>query len=720
MTRLGDLIERAKLADPNLGKELETEVKRLERQRNFGLVFERHAPESTQLFGRKPRVGDKVNQISPRGSLAKPDNRLWRVLDISNGQARLLEILPGNAEWDDARIGRKQEVVAVPCDDIVVLAEHSDTIYPGLVETGRVDNADDSIPAHTVINGENLHVLEALTYTHGGRIDCIYIDPPYNTGAKDWKYNNDYVDTDDSYRHSKWLSFMERRLLVAKKLLNSKDSVLIVTIDEKEYLRLGMLLEQTFPEATIQMVSSVINPSGSSRAGRFGRADEYLFFVYFGESVVHPWKTDMLRNQKTAKKRPVRWNGLIRNGAGSNRSRIPSLFYPIHFNIADSTFHSVGEPLAPNTKVDSYIPPAGTVAKFPIDSTGQELMWRLYPPTLRTYLEKGYARFSKKIDSDGTRSPQYLQKGMIAKVEDRSIRVLGRDKEGALILEYAEGAGTYAPLTVWNMVSHSAAEHGSAVVKSFLPGRKFPFPKSLYAVEDTIRFFVKDKPNATVLDFFSGSGTTAHAVMRLNKQDGGRRQSISVTNNEVSAEEQVRLREQAFRPGDPEWEQWGICDYVTKPRVEAAITGRTPAGDPIKGAYKFTDEFPMADGLEANARFFTLTYEHPSLVEYGRSFDRIAPMLWMRAGQVGEVICDIDPSIGYALTDFYGVLIDPDKATQFMAEIEMKSSLTHAYVVTDNSAVYQQLAQTIGDEVETVQLYESYLTNFRINSGRDN
>src|SRR5699024_3615563 len=115
------------------------------------------------------------------------------------------------------------------------------------------------------------------------------------------------------------------------------------------------------------------------------------------------------------------------------------------------------------------------------------------------------------------------------------------------------------------------------------------FPKSLYAVEDTIRFFVKDKPDATVLDFFSGSGTTAHAVMRLNKQDGGRRRSISVTNNEVSSEEQVKLRKQGLRAGDPEWERWGICDYVTKPRVEAAITGRTPAGDPIKGDYRFTD-----------------------------------------------------------------------------------------------------------------------------------
>ena len=150
---------------------------------------------------------------------------------------------PGIAGRDAARERR-------PCalDDLVVVAEFRDTIYPGLVSTGNVSRGGDK-PWHTVINGENYHVLKALTWTHRGKVDAIYIDPPYNTGAKDWKYNNDYVEGDDMYRHSKWLAMMERRLLIAKELLNPADSVLIVTIDEKEYLRLGLLLEQMFPEA---------------------------------------------------------------------------------------------------------------------------------------------------------------------------------------------------------------------------------------------------------------------------------------------------------------------------------------------------------------------------------------------------------------------------------------------------------------------------------------
>src|SRR5207247_8963298 len=112
-----------------------------------------------------------------------------------------------------------------------------------------------------------------------GRVDCDYIDPPYNNREKDWKYNNDYVDRDDLYRHSKWLAMMERRLLLAKELLNPAESILIVTIDENEYLRLGLLLEQVFPEGRTAMVSAVINRSGVVRTGDFTRTNEYVFVI---------------------------------------------------------------------------------------------------------------------------------------------------------------------------------------------------------------------------------------------------------------------------------------------------------------------------------------------------------------------------------------------------------------------------------------------------------
>ena len=247
-----------------------------------------------------------------------------------------------------------------------------------------------------------------------------------------------------------------------------------------------------------------------------------------------------------------------------------------------------------------------------------------------------------------------------------------------------------------------------------LGGRKFPFPKSLYAVEDAIRFFVKARPSAVVLDFFAGSGTTAHAVMRLNKQDGGHRQCISVTNNEVSAEEQKGLRKKGLRPGDPEWEQWGICDYITKPRITAAITGKTPAGDPIKGEYKFTDEFPMADGFEENAAFFTLTYEAPRQVRRNRAFARIAPMLWLKAGSRGRIISSL-PERGWDVAQAYGVLEDMDHAPEFLAALDADPQVGLAFIVTDSEVAFQSVARQLPEHTTAVRLYESYLHNFQIN-----
>lgn len=268
------------------------------------------------------------------------------------------------------------------------------------------------------------------------------------------------------------------------------------------------------------------------------------------------------------------------------------------------------------------------------------------------------------------------------------------------------------------MPSHNAENGGSLIISKLIPNRRFPFPKSLYAVEDALRFFVKDKPNAIILDFFSGSGTTAHAVMRLNKQDGGSRQCLSVTNNEVAADEQKTLRERGLRPGDPEWERFGICDYITKPRIAAAITGKTPDGTPIKGDYKFTDEFPMADGFAENAEFFTLTYETPLSVSYQSAFARIAPLLWMRAGSLGSRIESV-PTTGWAVVEAYGLLTELDRVTDFLKTVRKTKTLRVAYIVTDDERRFQALARRLPAGVEAVRLYESYLTNFAFAHGEE-
>jgi adenine-specific DNA-methyltransferase len=191
VSRLTDLIAQAKSKDPALGSELEREFEVLSSRRSFGLNFERHRPESVELPGRPVRKGDKVHILPPRGSAAKGDQRLWKVLKLETIEGKKT----AHVELLDTPETQRQ-VVAV--GDVIVLAEFKDYIYPGLVSTGRVERGGDK-PFHTVINGENFHALEALTFTHRGKIDVIYIDPPYNTGAKDWKYNNDYVESEDLY-----------------------------------------------------------------------------------------------------------------------------------------------------------------------------------------------------------------------------------------------------------------------------------------------------------------------------------------------------------------------------------------------------------------------------------------------------------------------------------------------------------------------------------------
>jgi adenine-specific DNA-methyltransferase len=709
VSRLTDLIAQAKAKDTQLGADLEREFKALSTRLPFGLNFERHSPEAVELPLRPIRKGDKVRVLPPRGSVKKGDQRLWQVKSIHKAQKTAdLELMGVEAV----------EIQTVALDDLVVVAEFRDTIYPGLVSTGKVERGGDA-PFQTVINGENYHVLKALTYTHRGKVDAIYIDPPYNTGAKDWKYNNDYVESDDQYRHSKWLAMMERRLLVAKELLNPADSVLIITIDEKEYLRLGLLIEQIFPEARVQMVSTVINPSGIARGTEFRRSDEYLFFLFFGSAKVMPLVRplsglDGANNTETLLK-PY-WNQLMRSGTHAQREDRPRLFYPIYVQTDGSRISAVGESFFGEIE-SAPSGPVGTKTIWPIRKNGTEGNWQVAPDALRRLISKGYVKLGRFTDTG--MAIMYLKSGEQKKVEDGTFLITGKTPSGTLILETnAEKAKTVmsVPTTAWSTPSHAAAYFGSQMLNAILPGRSFPFPKSLYAVEDCLRFFVVNKPEAVVLDFFSGSGTTAHAVMRLNRQDGGRRRCISVTNNEVAAEEQKALREQGLRPGDAEWETHGICDYITKPRVAAAITGKTPSGEPIKGDYKFTDEFPMAEGFEANAEFFTLTYEARNAVNHNLAFARIAPLLWLRAGSQGKRI-DKLPANGWALADTYGLLTEIDQATPFIRAVQKTSSLRVAYIVTDDDRRFQAIAKRLPNTVEPVRLYESYLTNFSFTNG---
>ena len=612
------------------------------------------------------------------------------------------------------------EAQTIEFDNLVVVAEFGDTIYPGLAPTGKVYCGGDK-PWHTVINGENYHALKALTWTHRGKVDAIYIDPPYNTGAKDWKYNNDYVEGEDLYRHSKWLAMMERRLLVARELLNPADAVLIITIDEKEYLRLGLLLEQHFPEAQMRMISTEISRKGSARSDDFARVDEYIFVLLFGSASVGQIFVDGMSVAPAGgrkEKVKVAWESMLRRGTGSMRADSHLKFYPVLVDPNAKKVVGRGEILPLGQHPPDYTAPPGLVAIWPMRSNGAEGRWQLNTSSFSKRFSEGHIK-AGRFNKDGTCAILYLPSGLRTAISENKIIPSGTDANGGPNFKWIDpDTVTGRPKTQWHAVSHNASEHGTALLKKMLPDRRFPFPKSVYAVEDVLRLFVGQKPKGTILDFFAGSGTTAHAVMRLNKQDDGQRQCISVTNNEVGADEQKSLREQGLRPGDAEWEKLGICDYITKPRVEAAITGKTPDGEPIKGDYKFTDEVPMADGFEENAEFFTLTYETPLAVSYQTAFARIAPLLWLRAGSLGRRIHKI-PSDGWDVADNYGLLVELDHATDFLKATRNAKDLRIAYIVTDDERRFQALARRLPEGVEAIRMYESYLANFAFADGDD-
>lgn len=694
MAELHELIE--KIENPELRAQIAEAAKRALKQKKFGLVFEEHLPECTPLYDIPVRKGLKVSVRSGKA------NETYTVLKIEDGIATCL---PKNGK----------ETFAYPVDDLVTTAELGDPIYPCLQPLGEVCNAPDSELWHTLIEADNYHALQLLEYLYAGKVDCIYIDPPYNTGAKDWKYNNDYVDGTDEYRHSKWLSFMQKRLEIAKRLLNPNNSVLIVTIDEKEYLHLGCLLEEMFPEAKMQMISSVINPKGTARSNEFSRVNEFIYFVMLGNYQLSRTGNDML-TQNVSDITNVRWRGFPRTGRKGLRPVNPGSWYPIYFNYTDDSFHSVGEAVYEG----DTIPPApeGTYAIWPPVRNGEEYSWAMVPTTFRKLHEIGAIKFGKP--SKGKGSPiSYLTNNQLKQIENGTILVTGRDVNGSLLVAYSTASKTTAPKTQWNMTTHEAGTYGTNIIGSIIPGRRFAFPKSLYAIQDAVRFFVANKPNALIVDFFAGSGTTLHAVNLLNAEDGGQRRCIMVTNNEISTEERKNFEARGIKQGDPEWEARGIARYVTWPRTVCSIEGHDVNGNPLKGNY-IGNDIPMAEGFKANAAFFKLGFLDKTKVSLGMQFKELLSTLWMKAGAIGKC-----PVIGNDLPDMLilpdnkmAILNDENQFGEFAEQLAQHPEIEVVYLVTDYESSFVAMTQALEGK-KTYQLYSDYLDNFRINAGRN-
>lgn len=694
MAAIDQYIER--IPNTELQEQIREEVARLTKKKRFGLVYENHLPDNVLMPEVTIRRGTKV---ALRGNTP---NDVYEVQEIEGDNAVCRHLV----SFADK---------IFPLGDLVAVAQLGDVIYPYLKPMDSVENAPDSDLWHTLIEADNYHALQTLTYLYPGMVDCIYIDPPYNKpDSHDWKYNCDYVDGTDAYRHSKWLSMMEARLKIAKKLLNPNDSVLIVTIDELEYHHLGCLLEQMFPEARIQMVSSVINPAGVSIKDGFSRTNEFLYFVKLGDSAPSPLilGKDWRGNIKGGYKDKLRWNGLQRSGTSILRTDRYNMFYPIYLSKDGKRIVSIGDSIPLDVNRHTIECHKDCIQIWPLFSDGREGRWRLGRETLIDYAKKHYVKIG--VFRGESTSISYLAKGEQIKVEEGKFPIVGYNEDGSIVVDESNYQASFIPGSQWWIASHDATQLGTKILTGII-GKRFDFPKSLYAVHDTIRFFVANKPNALILDFFAGSGTTLHAVNLLNKEDGGHRRCIMVTNNEIGEPKEKELRPQGIRPGDEEWEKWGIARYVNWPRTKCSILGEDVNGKPIVGDYITSQtETKLTD------RKFTQINFLPA--ETTKKQKKALVMLINKQKDVKLPTMSDDVPFLVSEEDSYNasILFDTNEAEAWMEALDGNSHITHFYIVAEKDADFKRIkaevSEVMGQIEETIPVKMPMSDGFKANA----
>lgn len=677
MARIGNLLRQ--ISDPTLREQLTTEVDSLKKNKKFGLVFEEHEPEYTPLYGVAFRSGSFV---------ARKTGKLTGVYIVKkmDGETAICEHK------------NSHEIETIPIAELVSVAQFGEPIFPSLEPIAKVENAPNDSLWHTIIEADNYHALQLLEYLYEGQVDCIYIDPPYNTGARDWKYNNDYVDSADAWRHSKWLSMMKKRLRLAKRILNPNTGVLIVTIDEHEVHHLRMLLAEIFPETFIQMVTIVINPKGVTQ-GRFSRVEEYAMFCFMPNAYVRggedPLLGDMILNQKP------RWKGLLRSGTNARREDRKKMFYPILIDAEKKRVIRAGNsvPWGDTIKIGKKID--GYDVAWPIRTDGSEGNWGVSNTTLNTLINKGYVSLGSFDKKRGTWGITYLSARPQRQIETGELVITSYDAVRNVVdVEYSSAQEKQIK-SVWYRSQHDAGAYGSDLVSSIIgQSRAFSFPKSLYATRDALSSIVKTNPNALIVDFFAGSGTTLHAVNLLNDEDDGHRRCILVTNNEVSEAEVRELKAAGYQPGDPEWEKHGICRSVTWPRTEYSILGKRADGTVLSGEY-FTNQTTTK---EVNRSFYQMGFvESPASLTPAAKKQIVA---LIGKDKLPQSLVKADSRFIVSEKHTASVLFDPDAADEWLNALEDQEHITDFYIVAKDSRTYNNIRQKVVDLLGTVTVTE--------------
>jgi len=712
MAKIEDLISR--VVDEHLREALVAEVRELKKTKRFGLVFEEHLPESVRLPNVPVRKGCHVARK------VESENRILEVISVKGKTAYCRP---------EGVLSSDKDLEAIPVADLVVVKHFGEPIFPTLTPIDRIARGGRDKPWHALINADNFHALQLLLYTHERQVDVIYIDPPYNSGARDWKYNNDYVDQTDSFRHSKWLSMMKKRLKLAKRLL-CPNGVLIVTIDENEVSHLSVLLSEVFPEYLRHMVTIVINPKGAGKLN-FGRTEEHALFCVpaTGENEINgnyvpdlatkhesePVVGKQVASEKKQKnallsegKDEVPWGNPFpreeadlwelryarRRGAESSyRHQRPNQFYPLYIDEEKRIVVRAGDSI-PADQPPDLSPVDNLTPLWPIDAEGNHRCWRFITQSMQKCIEDGLVVLGRYN----------------AKTSSWSVNIWYRKPEKKRVK------------TVWWHTRHDAGTHGTTLLHNILGVRAaFPFPKSVYAVADTLATVVGDRPRALILDFFAGSGTTFHAVSLLNARLGGTRRAVLISNNEPGEKVAKRMVKQGLFPGDEKYEAKGICESVTWPRCRYVIQGHRANGTPLPGAYLGTDadgkKIHMADGFKENLEYFRLDFTDSAKIERGDAFEGILPILWLMAGCIGarENRRGARPYYIPKHSPF-AVLIREMRFREFQEKLVGREDITYIFLVTDSEENFIMMRRELGGYYQCMQLYNSYLENFRINT----
>lgn len=705
MARIEEKI--AEIADPALRKSIADEVAKLKKHTRFGLVFEEHQPEVVPIFGKRVKRGERVAKKT--GNLSE----IWRVISVKNEVAVCEQEKGGETE-----VSMRE---SFPIQQLVVVRSMGETIYPSLTPIDSVSNGDPLKPHHVLIEADNYHALQLLVFPYEGKVDCIYIDPPYNTGARDWKYNNDYVDKNDQWQHSKWLTFMAKRLKLAKRLLNPENGVLIVTIDEHEVNHLGMLLKREFPEARQQMVTIVNNGAGVSQGG-FYRVEEYAFFCFLGGAKPAPSEDDYLSEQ-TIEPMTQYWFSLIRyGGVNALPSKRANLVYPIAINQNTLEIVAVGKSLKRRVEegevasaTNDWLPGDETIDGHPViwpfRGNGSMATWQMNEDTLIDLYKKGFVRIrhQKKGPGGNKFSISYVKSGHRTKVESGEIPTLGReDNDGPLIL--GQIPRNVVAKTVWRRAKHDAGKWGSRVLREILGDVAFDYAKSPYAVLDCLAAAVGNRPDALIVDFFSGSGTTLLATELLNSRDGGKRHCLLVTNNEVSVEKSNELELQKLQPGCHAWETHGVCRSVTWPRSKFTILGQRDDGVRLSGEYLTGKSIDR----EKTREFTQIGFIDPStLLAMTESSDKKKNTIINLQKQLVKLINGLPQSLVNSPMDFIvskdhktSLLFNTDRADAWFEALDGQDHVTDFYIVTQSKKIFDMLKDQVTELLGHVILKE--------------